>query len=90
MTGMLGLYRMSEIACINDYQTKRCELVKILVWLRYKTQTQTQNIYWHVGKVNCQWPMYKYINTQNMASDQTKVLNTIAKYNYNTFIHTHK
>jgi len=28
--------------------------------------------------------MYKYINTQNMASDQTKVLNTIAKYNYNT------
>jgi len=25
-----------------------------------------------------------------MASDQTKVLNTIAKYNYNTFIHTHK
>ena len=34
--------------------------------------------------------MYKYINTQNMASDQTKVLNTIAKYNYNTFIHTQK
>ena len=25
-----------------------------------------------------------------MASDQTKVLNTFAKYNYNTFIHTHK
>ena len=25
-----------------------------------------------------------------MASDLTKVLNTIAKYNYNTFIHTHK
>ena len=24
-----------------------------------------------------------------MASDLTKVLNTIAKYNYNTFIHTH-
>ena len=21
-----------------------------------QTQTQTQNIYWHVGKVNCQWP----------------------------------
>ena len=33
--------------------------------------------------------MYKYINTQNMASDLTTVLNTIAKYNYNTFIHTH-
>ena len=25
-----------------------------------------------------------------MASDLTQVLNTIAKYNYNTFIHTHK
>ena len=24
-----------------------------------------------------------------MASDGTKVLNTIAKYNYNTFTHTH-
>jgi len=34
--------------------------------------------------------IYKYINTQNMAGDLTKVLNTIAKYNYNTFIHTHK
>jgi len=34
--------------------------------------------------------MYKYINTQNMASDLKKVLNTIAKYNYDTFIHTHK
>ena len=33
--------------------------------------------------------MYKYINTQNMASDQTKVLNTITEYKYNTFIHTH-
>ena len=33
--------------------------------------------------------MYTYINTQNMASDQTNVKNTIAKYNYNTFIHTH-
>jgi len=31
-----------------------------------------------------------YINTQNMASDLTQVLNAIAKYNYNTFIHTHK
>jgi len=34
--------------------------------------------------------IYKYINTQNMASDLTKVLNTIAKYNYNTIIHTQK
>ena len=32
--------------------------------------------------------IYKYTE---YASDQTKVLNTIiAKYNYNTFIHTHK
>ena len=31
--------------------------------------------------------IYKYTE---YGRDQTKVLNTIAKYNYNTFIHTHK
>jgi len=25
-------------------------------FIQTQTQTQTQTIYWHVGKVNCQWP----------------------------------
>jgi len=32
--------------------------------------------------------IYKYINTKNMASDQTKVYNKITTFNYNTSIHT--
>ena len=34
--------------------------------------------------------IYKYINTQTMASDKTKVLNKVTKYNYNTSIHSQK